>query len=274
MVNPRLRAWPFFVAALGLLAGFIAVYIFFVRTYAGQVVDERAFNGAYSQHDAVATFSEHFLDVVPVIAFGAGIVLTLAIGIATRRWRQLIAGLVVAGVACVLAELSKYVFLSRPETGATDPFGNSFPSGHTTVAAAAAFAVFLVTAPRWRPVAALAGGAFAVLTGILALVSQWHRPSDVVAGLILVAICGCLGTGILAMLGLPAARQPSASLGWLWWITAIAAAVSLVAFVLIYASVADHGRHLEIAYVGGVSAVLAVGAGFTAAGTRLFRTVA
>jgi len=272
-VTSRLRAWPFFVAALGLFAGFVAVYIFFVRTYAGQIVDERAFNGAYSQHDAIATFSERFLDVVPLIAFGAGIVLTLSIGVVTRRWRQLVVGLVVFGVACVLAELSKYVFLSRPETGATDPFGNSFPSGHTTVAAAAAFAVFLVTTPRWRPAAALGGGAFAVLTGVLALVSQWHRPSDVVAGLILVAICGCLGTGVLALLGLPAARQRSASLAWLWWVSAIAAVVSLIAFVLIYATVSDHGQHLQVAYVGGVAAVLAVGAGFTAAGNRLFRTV-
>ena len=272
-MNPRLRAWPFFAAALCLLAGFVAVYVFFVRTYAGQVVDERAFNGAENQHNAVATFSEHFLDVVPLISLGAGILLTLALGVATRRWAQLVVAAVVAGVACGLAELSKYVLLTRPETGATDPFGNSFPSGHTTVAAAAAFAVFLVATPRWRLVAALCGGAFAVLTGILALVSQWHRPSDVVAGLILVAICGCLGGAVLALLGVQAERVRARALRWLWWIAVGGAVVSAAAFVLVYATVSEHGSHLEIAYVGGICAVLAVGAALTAAGARLFRRV-
>lgn len=270
-MNPRPRAWPYFVSALGLLAAFIAVYVFFVRTYAGQIVDERAYNGAEDQHDLVATVSERFLDIVPFVAFGLGVVLALAIGAATRRWRQLVVGLVVGGVACVMAELSKYVLLTRPETGATDPFGNSFPSGHATVAAAAAFAVFLVSPPTWRHAAALVGGAFAVVTGVLALVSQWHRPSDVVAGFILVALCGCLGGGVLALAGAPASVAPSASLRWLWWVAAAGSVIALVAFALVYATVSDHGRHQEIAYAGGIAAVVAVGAGFTAGGARLFR---
>ena len=46
MRRRALRTWPFAVAAGTLAAAFVLTYLFFVRTYVGQIVDERAFNGA------------------------------------------------------------------------------------------------------------------------------------------------------------------------------------------------------------------------------------
>jgi len=270
-VRGRLRAWPFLVAAAVLAAAFVGTYLFFVRTYAGQIVDERAFIGAADQHTLIVRLSGAFLGNVAYLAIGGGAVLTLLIGGLGRRPRHTVVAIIVPAVALGLAELSKYVFLSRPKTGATDAFNNSFPSGHATVAAAAAFAVFLVATPRWRPLAAVVGGAFAVLTGILAVISQWHRPSDVVAAYMLVGVCACLGGAALIGWGVPEASRPAGSLRALWWISGASALVSLVAFVLIYVSVQDHGSHLEIAYLGGGTAILAIGSGFTAAGNNLFR---
>jgi membrane-associated phospholipid phosphatase len=212
-----------------------------------------------------------FLGNVAYIAIGGGLVLTLLIGWITRRPKHIVVAIAVGAVALGIAELSKYVFLTRAQTGATDAFNNSFPSGHATVAAAAAFAVFLVSAPRWRPLAAVLGAVFAVLTGILALIEQWHRPSDIVAGFMLVAACASLGGATLIAWRVKAAARPAPSLGVLWWLAGISAGVSLVAFVLIYVTVQDHGSHLEIAYVGGSTAILAVGTGFTVAGNQLFR---
>ena len=51
----------------------VLIYLFFVRTYAGQIVDERAFIGANSAHDAFVVLARHFLDVLPVAAIGAGV---------------------------------------------------------------------------------------------------------------------------------------------------------------------------------------------------------
>ncbi|WP_168203804.1 phosphatase PAP2 family protein [Humibacter ginsenosidimutans] len=270
-MTARLRKWPFVVVAIVMAAAFVASYLFFVRTYAGQIVDERAFNGAADQHTLIYRLSGAFLGNVPYIAIGGGVVLTLLIGGLTRRPKHIIVALAVGAVALGLAELSKYVFLSRAQTGATDAFNNSFPSGHATVAAAAAFAVFLVCTPRWRPLAAVLGGAFAVLTGILALISQWHRPSDLVAGFMLVAACASLGGAALIGWRVPVATRPARSLNALWWVAGVSAAISLVSFVWIYVTVQDHGSHLEIAYLGGSTAILAVGSGFTVAGNRLFR---
>jgi hypothetical protein len=64
---------------------------------------------------------------------------------------------------------------------------NSLPSGHTTLAASAAAAVFLMVSPRWRPLAGFLGGSFAVATGVSTLINQWHRPADVVAAFLVVA---------------------------------------------------------------------------------------
>lgn len=273
-MTAKSRIWPFAVVAAGLAAAFVGTYLFFVRTYVGQIVDERAFNGAADQHALIHRLSGAVLGNIAVVAIGGGIILTLLIGGVTRRPRHIVVALVAGGAALGLAELSKYVFLSRAQTGATDVFNNSFPSGHATVAAAAAFAVFLVSPPRWRPLAAVLGGAFAMLTGVLAVISQWHRPSDIVAAFMLVGVCGSIGGAALIGWGVPTATRPASPLPALWWIAGVSAAVSLAAFILIYVTVQDHGSHLQIAYVGGSTAILAVGSGFAAAGNRLFRRLA
>jgi hypothetical protein len=87
----------------------------------------------------------------------------------------------------------------------------------------------------------------------------------------LVGTCACLGGAALVGWGVPKASRPARSLRALWWISGASALVSLVAFVLIYVSVQDHGSHLEIAYLGGGTAILAIGSGFTAGGNHLYR---
>lgn len=258
-------------AALALTVAFVATYLFFVLTYVGQIVDERAFAGAADQHDAVYRFTGMVLGNVPAVAVGGGIILTILIGALTRRPKHLVVALGVGGVAVALAELAKHVFLVRAQTGATDLLNNSFPSGHATVTAAAAFAVFLVCPPRWRPLAAVIGGALAVLTGVFLVIDQWHRPSDVVAGFMLVAACGCLGGIALIAWRVPPADRPATSLRGLWWLAAIAGLISMIAFVIVYVTVEQHGSHQQIAYAGGSAAIIAVGAGLTAAGNGIFR---
>ncbi|WP_295013545.1 phosphatase PAP2 family protein [uncultured Microbacterium sp.] len=264
---------PFAIAAAVLAAAFVASYFLFVRTYAGQIVDERAFAGAADQHDLVYRLTGAVLGSVPAIGIGGGVILTLLIGGITRRFRHVIVAFGVGAVALGLAELAKHVFLTRAETGATDLLINSFPSGHATVAAAAAFAVFLVCPPRWRPLAAVLGALFAVTTGVLLVIDQWHRPSDVVAAFMLVAACGCLGGIALIAWGVGAPRRAPRRLTICWWIAGIAGVVSLVAFVVIYVTVEEHGSHLQIAYAGGGAAILAAGSGLAAAGNGLFRRI-
>lgn len=264
---------PFTIAAVLLTIGFVLTYFFFVRTYVGQIVDERAFAGASQQHDLVYRLTGMILGSIPLFGIGGGIVLTLLIGSITRRPKHIVVALLTGAVALGLAELAKHVFLTRAQTGATDLLSNSFPSGHATVAASAAFAVFVVSPPRWRPLAAIIGTAFSVLTGVLLVIQQWHRPSDVVAAFMLVGACGCLGAIALLLWNVPPVGRPARQLPALWWIAGAAALVSLVAFIVIYATVEQHGSHLQLAYAGGGSAILAVGSAMAAAGNALFRRI-
>jgi len=263
----------FAMSAVVLTVAFVATYLFFVRSYVGQIVDERAFAGAITQHDLFYRLTGMALGVVPAVAIGGGILLTVVVGLVTRRIRHLIVALAVGAVAVIAAELAKHVFLVRAETGATNLLDNSFPSGHATVAAAAAFAVFLVSPPRWRPLAAVLGGAFSALTGVLLVIQQWHRPSDVVAAFMLVAACGCLGGIALLLWGVPATTQPARSLSALWWIAGASALVSAVAFVIIFITVENHGSHRQIAYAGGGAGILAIASAFAAGGNALFRRI-
>ena len=94
--------------------------------------------------------------------------------------------------ACVGANVATQILKDlvpvRPYRGVETLELNSLPSGHTTMAASAAAAVFLMVSPRWRPLAGFLGGSFAVATGVSTLINQWHRPADVVAAFLVVAV--------------------------------------------------------------------------------------
>ncbi len=272
--STRLRAAPFLWGALVLVAAFVLIYLLFVRTYVGQIVDERAFIGATSSKDSIVTFARRFLGVLPFVAIAGGLGATVIIALIRRNWRVLI----VAGVAVLAANAStaalKHDFLGRPQTGATLNLSNSFPSGHTTVAASVALAIFLVSSPRFRPLIAVLGAVFSIVAGVFTLISQWHRPSDVIAGLLVVAFWGCAAGCALAWSRMAPAERPAESkLRFLWWISLICALAAGVTFVVIFVTVAQHGSHLEIAYFGGVSAITAVGLALAASGNRLFRAL-
>jgi membrane-associated phospholipid phosphatase len=94
--------------------------------------------------------------------------------------------------------------LSRPRFD-EEPFPlNSLPSTHATAAAALTVAVLLLwpcPRPWWLFNAA---GVVLLLVAIGNVVSQAHRPSDVVASFLLV---GALAAGALALVGVSEARH-------------------------------------------------------------------
>lgn len=268
----RLKAAPFVVSAFVLAALFVALYLFFVRTYVGQIVDERAFIGANASQDSITKFSSALLNVLPVVAIGAGLIAALVIAAVRRNWRVLIVAAIAVAGANLSTELLKYTVLSRPHTGATYPLSNSFPSGHTTVAASVSLALFLVSSARARPYVAMGGVLFSVAAGTFLLVSQWHRPSDVIAGFVVVAFWACVAGCILSWSRIPAPEKPSRSrLVFLWWLAGAFAAIAVVTFLVSFLTVDQTGSHLRIAYFGGISAITAVGLTFAASGNRLFR---
>lgn len=177
----------FALATLACLAALAATYFFFVRTTTGQFIDESALVEAIEIHGTAGKAANKLLDWLPAVSVLIAAVVVLFVTIVRRRWTA--AGIAVA--ACVGANVATQVLKDlvpvRPYRGIETLELNSLPSGHTTLAASAAAAAFLVVSPRWRPLAGFLGGSFAVATGVSTLINQWHRPADVVAAFLVVA---------------------------------------------------------------------------------------
>lgn len=267
-----LRALPFLWGALGAAALFVGVYLFFVRSYIGQIIDERSFAGANAWKGDLIEFAHSFLNALPAAAVVIGAIVALVIVIVRRNWLVFAIAAGAAIAANVSTQVLKYSVLSRPAKGVDTGLSNSLPSGHTAVAASAALLVFLVTAPRYRPLAAVLGSIFTIAAGASTLVEQWHRPSDVIAGMLVVAFWACIAGLLLAGLGLRPADPPVRSKLWaLVWIAGACGVVAAVALVVTYTSTQNGTEHLFIAYAGGVSAIATTGFALAVVGNRLYR---
>ncbi|WP_144671358.1 phosphatase PAP2 family protein [Arthrobacter sp. U41] len=178
----------FLLATLVSIAALAATYYFFVRTTTGQFIDESALVEAVEIHGTAGKAANKLLDSLPALSLLLATVVVLFVTVVKRRWAA--AGIAVA--ACVGANVATQILKDlvpvRPYRGIETLELNSLPSGHTTLAASAAAAVFLMVSPRWRPLAGFLGGSFAVATGLSTLINQWHRPADVVAAFLVVAV--------------------------------------------------------------------------------------
>ncbi len=262
--------------AVGVAVVFVGLYLFFVRTYDGQLIDQLAYDGADYGWRTVTPFTRRLLDALPTISGIAGLILTVVIALARRSPLAMIVALGAAGAATATAQILKHGILSRPDFGVEGFAGNSFPSGHTTVAAASALAVFLVSAPRARPTVAAWGTAFTVLAGVSTLANQWHRPSDVIAALLVVAFWGCVAGAVLAAMrptGSGRGSAPNRAPGRRrWWLVVPFLLVTVVAFVITFVTASTSGSPTStlIAYIGGAAAIIASGVVLALVATRVF----
>jgi len=176
----------FSFAWLACVMGLTATYYYFVQTTTGQFIDESALVEAVDIHGPAGKAATEFLDWLPTISLVVAAVVVLFVTVIRQRWSA--AGIAIT--ACVGANIAtqilKDILPARPDKGVVTLELNSLPSGHTTLAASAAAAVFLMSSPRWRPMAGFVGGSFAIASGVSTLINQWHRPADVVAAFLLV----------------------------------------------------------------------------------------
>ena len=271
-MSTRPRAWPFLVSAAGLLVLLAGTYAFFVRGYMGQILDESAKNGVELGARASRAALD-YLHAVPLLCAGIAL-LAVIIGLARRRVAVTLIALMVVAGSNITTQLLKHSLLSRPDTGATDTWHNSFPSGHATVVASVLFALFLlVSSPRTRPVVAALGSLITVITGVLLVGTQWHRPSDVVGAILIVAIWGCLGGAVATRVRPVASTALPVSMSAVWVVAAFLGVAAAVAFAGVYLSADAESANLTLAAAGGLLTIAAVGASNAAGVTRLFHRV-
>ncbi|WP_104086411.1 phosphatase PAP2 family protein [Arthrobacter sp. GMC3] len=271
----HIPAAPFMVAAAISLAGLVVTYMFFIKRAAGQFLDESALVEAAVPRRIIGVQSSQVLDSLPATSVVISVIVVLFVTLARRRWKA--AGIALAAMAAanLTTQLFKFGLPDRPSLGVTTLTLNSLPSGHSTIAASAAAAVFLVVSPRWRPVAAFAGGSYAVVVGVATVINQWHRPSDVMAAFFVVALWTSLAGLVIVRTGPQWNVWLGASQHWAssrWWV-ATCSALALVAgifTVLILRSVAaDPSSSTTSYFLAGVGQIVLVGYGLAAAGTLL-----
>lgn len=211
---PEARTAPRVAAGVVAVLAVLGVWLtwrFFVGTVAGQRVDELAFGGAAYGQGRLWQVAEPVLDVVSVAFVVAGVGVAMLVALVRRRWVLALQVAVLVGGANVTTQVLKHGVLDRPELlpGWTGP--NTLPSGHTTVAASVSVALLLVTPRAWRPVVAILGAAYTAATGVSTLVGQWHRPSDVVAALLVVLAWGAAVCALTPASSTDELRRPGGS---------------------------------------------------------------
>lgn len=274
----RARGWVVLACGAVVVACVVGVWLLwrvFVDTWAGQRVEDTALDGAAIGQGQLWRLADPVLDVVSVGFVAAGLVGAAAVALVRRRLSLAVQVAVLVGGANLTTRLVKELVLDRPVLGVGSDYGNTLPSGHTTAAGSVAAAVLLAAPPRARPVVAVLGAAYTAMTGISTLVGQWHRPSDVVAGALVVLcwtalVCGAMAarpgaggtaTGMLRRVDTDArwwvrTRRTAGALVVLGVATG-AAAVALLTRTWAYrAGTAGRGGEL-LAYGGGVAGVVA-----------------
>lgn len=202
MTRPRLtdrrasRAAAF-VVAVGAAVGTWLVWWAMVTTWPGQRVEERVFETADRFQDVVNPLVE------PVLLLGSlpwlltGFVLVCGIGLLRRRWgATLAAAAVIVGSNLTTQVIKDEVFYRTGLVGEWNRDVNTLPSGHVTVVVAAWAALLLVVPRGWRPLTALGGAVAAGAMGLATLGDRWHRPSDVVAAVLVVVAWAALACAV------------------------------------------------------------------------------
>ncbi|WP_313813614.1 phosphatase PAP2 family protein [Glutamicibacter sp.] len=196
LLSPRHIQWWW--AALLAVGMFVVEYLFFVRFRAGQWADEVGF-AVWSRWWPSTTLQQpvrQFLDLLPWICGVMAAVFLLYRVIRDRSFLRAIIAIAAAGAAMATTQVLKHAILVRPDFN-FGTSGNSFPSGHTTAAAAAMGLMYVMSPPRLRPVVQPVAWIFATATGLATLVCGWHRPSDIAAGFLVAAFWMIVASAVL-----------------------------------------------------------------------------
>lgn len=272
--------WLLLLALAGAVL-FTLLYVVAVHSAWGQEAGNAALAGAEHRPSDAIYRSGELLDTVSVIGLAVVGGALCLVGLARAGLRlAMAAGLVILG-ANVATQLLKTWLLERPAiegVGNDYGWGNSFPSGHATVAMSLVVAAALVLPARSRVIGVVPLGLYAIAIGLATVTAGWHRPSDVVGAMLLVTTLGAIAA--LALL-----RWGRTGDGTNLWNPALAASraaawrgagrVSLVivavALVLLLGAVVggswddlDDGR-LTTAYLAGCAFIAASGVLVTSA---------
>ncbi|MGV8966039.1 MAG: phosphatase PAP2 family protein [Cellulomonas sp.] len=197
-VRSRLGVTLGLTTALVSAVGVWLTWRIFVASGPGQRVDQAVFEGARYGRNRLWHLAQPVLDVVSVPYIALVLIAAVLIAVVRRRWGLAVQVAILVAGANLTTQVLKNVVFDRPDLGATPVFSNALPSGHTTAAASVSAALVFVVPPRARPWAAVLGAGYTAATGVSTLIGGWHRPSDVVAAVLVVLAWSGLACALAA----------------------------------------------------------------------------
>jgi membrane-associated phospholipid phosphatase len=187
----RRRRVRLVAATLGTAVVCAAALTFLVRftlfSPRGQQLDLDAMDSVDGSSDAMVTLLDG-LGTVTIGTAALGLGLCVAMALSRRRIAHALGAVLIVGGANVTTQLLKRELIDRPDLDVGYAMDNSLPSGHTTVVLSLVVAALLVAPHGLRLALASAGALIVTVTGASTVVADWHRPSDVLAALLVVPI--------------------------------------------------------------------------------------
>ncbi len=191
--DDRGRARGMLLAPVALLLGLIALYLWAIRTGTGQDVDVRLFAWAQSANDELSGPAGTLRKLLPVGLGAVAAVLGL-MSLRRRDWRPIGTAVVIVVVSAVAARVLRDAVFDRPYLGDFGYRYNTFPSGHVALTASLASAVVVLWAGRLRGAVIAIGILITALSCVASVIGFAHRPSDALAGVLLVLLVASLTT--------------------------------------------------------------------------------
>lgn len=158
-----------------------------VGTARGQRLDELILLAAQADQSPMTTVIFPVLNTVTVPVIVTALVIAAIIALIQQRTSMAVHIVVLVAGAAATSQILKRLLVQRvllADNLQVTP--NSFPSGHTTLAAAIAVALTLAVPRAVRGPVAIAGAAWTAIAGIGTIAGGWHRPSDVLGALLVV----------------------------------------------------------------------------------------
>lgn len=224
-VSPAITFWHLAGTALAWLATwFLAQVALGTRT--GQWLDEQALRAANDMWGTgtsrVGGWLLQALDLLPTLALIVGAIAVVVFTLRSRRALPAVVGIAGFAASLITVQVLKRWVLDKPNFAIHEAIINSFPSGHSALAAAAGMVVVLAAPARYRSWTALIAALASIVAGASTVINAWHRPSDVIAAVLVTAGWGLLGGLVLCATTGRAEQRPGLWVAMVMVVTGLA----------------------------------------------------
>lgn len=203
-------------------------------TRTGQWLDERALKAAHriwgADTSPLAESARSALDLLPTAAMVVAAIALVVFTLRSRRALPAVVGIGTFAASVASVQILKRWVLDKPDFAIHEAAINSFPSGHTALAAAAGLVVVLASPARFRPVTAVIAAVVSAVAGASTVINAWHRPSDAIAAILITCGWGLVGGLFLCA---TTGRASNAATRFLaLWLVALAVVLVLISGAL------------------------------------------